>query len=155
MHVIEDTRQKDKKHKLKHSCFYEMGVKVLRCALPFGDYSFAPAISVDTKETMGEIASNLTADHERFRHECEKAKEYGCHLYILVETEWEIRDVSDVHLWKNPRYNESTKCINGDRLEKIMQTMQRKYGVTFMFCHPLNSAEMILRILNGEFENGK
>lgn len=153
MTIIEDTRQKLEQHKTKHSCFDEMGVLVTRCSLPFGDYCYPPSISVDTKANMDEIAMNLTGEHDRFRRECERAMEAGCSLYILVETEWEISSVDDVHKWINPRAPISKKSITGDRLEKIMKTMNRRYGVRFMFCKPINSAEMIIRILNGEFEN--
>lgn len=153
MHLIEDTRQKIDRHNIKHNCFDEMGIEVVRCALPFGDYALAPSISVDTKENMSEIAQNLTGEHERFRRECEKAQNANCHLYVLVETEWMIRSVDDVHIWENPRAVNSPKAVTGAKLEKVMKTMQRRYGVKFMFCHPINSAEMILRILNGEFED--
>lgn len=153
MHIIEDTRQKIDRHTMKHTCFEAMGVDIIRNSLPYGDYVLPPKISVDTKENMGEIANNLTGEHKRFRHECEKAQASGCHLYVLIETTDEIRSVDEVHLWINPRLAVSNKAITGERLEKIMKTMQHRYGVRFMFCHPINSAEMVLRILNGEFED--
>jgi ribosome-associated protein len=129
-----------------------MGVQLVRCALPFGDYAVIPEISVDTKNSMNEIASNLTADHERFRHECERAKEAGCILYVLVETEWNINSIDDVHLWKNPRSPLSQRAVSGELLEKIMKTMERRYGVRFRFCRPDKSAETIIKILSGEIK---
>lgn len=153
MIIIEDTRQKIDQHDIKHTYFSQAGVELIRCALPFGDYCKPPLISVDTKQEMGEIASNLTADHERFRHECERAQKAGCRLYILVETEWNIRDIDDVHIWVNPRRHFSSKAVTGKTLERIMKTMAHRYGVKFMFCRPSESAEMILKILDGEFEN--
>ena len=152
MILIEDTRQQANKHKLKHSHFEQMGVQLVRCALPFGDYAVIPEISVDTKASMDEIASNLTADHERFRHECERAKEAGCILIILVETEWNINSIDDVHLWKNPRSPISSKAVTGATLEKMMKTMERRYGVRFRFCRPDNAAETIVKLLSGEIE---
>ncbi len=155
MYIIEDTRQKLNQHTIKHQAFDRMDVSVLRCALPFGDYVLPPAISVDTKENMQEIAANLVGDHARFRQECLKAQEAGCHLYILVETEWEnINSIDDVHLWYNSRLIYSSKAVTGERLEKTMKTMQKKYGVRFMFCRPWESAKTIIRILNGDFEDG-
>jgi ribosome-associated protein len=153
MTLIEDTRQKIDQHDIKHTYFKQAEIELIRCALPFGDYCKPPTISVDTKQEMGEIASNLTADHERFRHECEKAQQAGCHLYILIETEWNIRDIDDVHIWVNPRRHFSVKAVTGKTLERIMKTMSHRYGVTFMFCRPSESGEMIMRILDGEFEN--
>lgn len=152
MILIEDTRQQANKHDLKHSQFQEMGVQLVRCALPFGDYAVIPEISVDTKNSMNEIASNLTADHERFRHECERAKEAGCMLFILIETEWDINSVDDVHKWQNPRSPLSSKAVTGATLQKMMKTMERRYGVKFRFCRPDKSAETIVKILSGVLE---
>lgn len=153
MILVEDTRQKVDQHGLKHTGFKQAGIELIRCALPFGDYCKPPAISVDTKQEMGEIASNLTAEHERFRHECERAQKAGCHLYVLVETEWNIKSVDDVHIWANPRRHYSPKAVTGKTLERIMRTMSHRYGVTFMFCRPSESAEMIVKILDGKFED--
>lgn len=150
MVLIEDTRQQNGKHDLKHRKFEELGVQVVRCSLPFGDYAIAPQISIDTKRNMEEIAQNLTIDHNRFRRECERAKEAECLLYILIETEWDIYSVEDVHKWQNPRSPLSTKAITGAKLEKIMQTMERRYNVRFCFCRPDKSAEFIIKILSGE-----
>ena len=142
-------------HTVKHENFADMGVELLRCALPFGDYAYPPKIAVDTKENIQEIAANLVGDHERFRRECIKAKEAGCHLYILVETRWEdINSVDDVHKWYNSRLIYSNRAVTGERLEKIMKTMQSKYGVRFMFCRPEEAAETIIKILNGDYEDG-
>lgn len=158
MTILEDTRQKSDKHKIKHSCFDEMGVQIIRNMLPFGDYAFPPNISVDTKENMDEIAGNIGGakqEHERFKRECISAKEAGTQLYILVETEWDIRSIDDVHKWVNPALIYRPRSITGDRLEKAMKTMSERYGVKFMFCAPCDSAEMIIRILSGEYENGE
>lgn len=153
--IIEDTRQKQNMHDIKHGMFETMGMNLLRCALPFGDYAYPPRISVDTKKNMQEIAADLVGDHARFRQECIKAKEAGCKLYILVETDWDkINSVDDVHIWYNPRLIYSSKAVTGERLEKTMKTMQSKYGVRFMFCRPEKSAEMIVSILDGAYEDG-
>jgi len=153
--IIEDTRQKIDQHDIKHQAFAEMGVELTRCALPFGDYAYPPRISVDTKENMQEIAGNLVGEHERFRQECLRAMKANCHLYILVETEWEtINSIDDVHLWYNPRLIMSRKAVTGEKLEKIMKTMTAKYGVRFMFCRPQEAAKTIIDILNGVCEDG-
>ena len=156
MVIIEDTRQKLDKHDLKHETFNSLGTELLRCALPFGDYAYPPRIAVDTKENIQEIAANLVGDHARFRQECIKAASAGCHLYILIETEWEsIHTIDDVHKWYNPRLIYSHKAVTGEKLEKIMRTMQQKYGVRFLFCRPEESANTIIKILNGDFEDGQ
>ena len=148
MYIQEDTRQKNDKHNIKHECFTDMSVELVRCKLPYGDYAPVPPVSVDTKENMDEIANNICGkEHKRFINECKGAKEAGCKLYILVENELNITDISQVHTWINPRAIYSPNCVQGPRLQKAMETISERYGVTFMFCHPSDSAKTIMEIL--------
>lgn len=147
MTIIEDTRQKNGMHELKHQRFNEMGVELVRNMLPFGDYALPPSISVDTKADMAEIASNIGTDHQRFKRECIAAKEAGCQLIILVENTDGIRSVDEVHTWINPDVIYRPRAITGERLEKAMKTMHERYGVRFEFCSPEQSAEKIMGLL--------
>lgn len=147
MTIIEDTRQKNGMHELKHQRFNEMGVKLVRNMLPFGDYALPPSISVDTKADMAEIASNIGTDHQRFKRECIAAKEAGCQLIILVENTDGISSVDEVHTWINPDVIYRPRAITGERLEKAMKTMRERYGVRFEFCSPEQSAEKIMGLL--------
>lgn len=147
MTIIEDTRQKNGMHELKHQRFNEMGVELVRNMLPFGDYALPPSISVDTKADMAEIASNIGTDHQRFKRECIAAKEAGCQLIILVENTDGIRSVDEVHTWINPDVIYRPRAITGERLEKAMKTMCERYGVRFEFCSPEQSAEKIMELL--------
>lgn len=148
MYIQEDTRQKNDKHNIKHEAFASMSINLVRCKLPYGDYAPVPPVSVDTKENMDEIANNICGkEHQRFINECKGAKEAGCKLYILVENELGITDLSQVHIWQNPRAIYSPKCVQGPRLQKAMETISERYGVTFMFCHPNDSARIITEII--------
>lgn len=148
MYIQEDTRQKNDKHNIKHEAFASMSINLVRCKLPYGDYAPVPPVSVDTKENMDEIANNICGkEHQRFINECKGAKEAGCKLYILVENELGITDLSQVHIWQNPRAIYSPKCVQGPRLQKAMETISERYGVTFMFCHPNDSAKIITEII--------
>ena len=127
MVIQEDTRQQAGKHELKHKAWADHGDKLIRCALPFGDYTAVPPVSVDTKASMHEIAQNIggsKAEHDRFRREIIRAKEAGCHLDVLVETDEGIEDLEGVRRWVNPRLIDSPKAINGERLCLAMKTMQ-------------------------------
>ena len=80
MVIQEDTRQQAGKHDIKHKWFEGHGVHLLRSKIPFGDYCLPPAVSIDTKENMDEIANNICGKaHKRFINECKAAKEAGCH----------------------------------------------------------------------------
>lgn len=148
MVIIEDTRQQNGKHDIKHNWFVTHGISLVRCKLPFGDYAPPPKVSIDTKRSIDEIAENIGNDHVRFKNECKAAQEAGCRLIVLVENDLGITDVSQVHTWENPRSVYSSRCIQGPRLQKAMETMHKRYGVTFMFCTPEESAKRILELLN-------
>lgn len=146
--IQEDTRQKAGKHDIKHAYFDDQGVNVIRCKLPFGDYAPVPPVSIDTKEDFEEIAANICGkEHRRFINECKAAKAAGCHLVILVENTLGITDLSQVHTWVNPRVLYSPNCVQGDRLQKAMETITERYGVEFAFCSPANSGARIMEIL--------
>jgi len=150
MFIIEDSRNKKGKHEQKHRTFEAHGDRVTRCALPVGDYALFPEVAIDTKASMQEIAQNIggtTEEHERFRRELIKAKENGCHLYVLIENDENIRNINDVRRWVNPRLIDSDRAITGERLAKAMLTMQERYGVTFLFCSPEQAAGMIHYLL--------
>ena len=147
MIIIEDTRQQKGKHELKHSHFNEMGVRLIRNMLPFGDYAKPPTISVDTKASVYEIANNIGSDHKRFKNECIAARDAGCQLIILVENTEGITCVNDVREWVNPDAVYRPRAITGERLAKAMQTMSERYGVRFEFCDPKDAAKRIMELL--------
>jgi ribosome-associated protein len=149
--IIEDTRQQKGKHDIKHKHFDDMGIDLVRCKLPFGDYAPIPPISIDTKANIDEIANNICStqkEHRRFINECKFAKAADCKLYILVENDLGITDLSQVHLWENPRADYSPNCVQGPRLQKAMETISERYGVTFLFCNPADAAGIIWELIS-------
>ena len=155
MTLIEDTRQQAGKHLIKQQYFADNGVEVVRCMLPFGDYALPPSLAIDTKNSMDEIAGNIggsSEEHQRFKRECIRAKEAGCHLIFLVENECGISSIDEVHLWNNPRSIYSDRAITGARLEKAMKTMSERYGCEFRFCKPEEAGQIIMTLLEGQDE---
>ena len=151
-YLLEDSRQQKNKHVVKNDWWSAHGDRVCRCALPVGDYALFPTVAVDTKASMAEIAQNIggsSKEHARFRNELIKARSFGCKLYVLIENEDGIRNTQEVAYWENPRLAECPVAITGERLSKAMVTMERKYGVTFLFCKPTEAAETINRLLGG------
>lgn len=146
--IIEDTRQKDGKHQQKHIGFEDLGVDLLRCKLPFGDYALPPAVSVDTKENLEEIAGNLCGsmkERDRFIRECKSAAAAGCQLVIMVETEHDgsLLDLGDIRIG-------SGKIVTGLQLYRAMTTVSGRYGVQFVLVRPEDAAKEIVRILHGK-----
>ena len=148
MLIIEDTRQKDGKHQQKHIGFEDLGVDLLRCKLPFGDYALPPAVSVDTKENLEEIAGNLCGsmkERDRFIRECKAAAAAGCQLVIMVETEHDgsLLDLGDIRIG-------SGKVVTGLQLYRAMTAVSGRYGVRFVLVRPEDAAREIMRILHGK-----
>ena len=143
--VIEDSRQKDGKHQQKHIGFEDLGVDLLRCKLPFGDYALPPAVSVDTKENLEEIAGNLCGsmkERDRFIRECKAAAAAGCQLVIMVETEHDgsLLDLGDIRIG-------SGKVVTGLQLHRAMTAVSGRYGVRFVLVRPEDAAKEIMKIL--------
>ena len=151
MIIIEDTRNQIGKHKLLNAELERLGIKVIRSKLYVGDYSRLDnqTVCVDTKKDGLEIANNLIKQHERFRNECLRAINGGIKLIILVEEEMPANE------WKSPvrRNGNVISQVKGEVLQKIVNTMQEKYGVEFIYCDKKQTAERLLEILGGKYES--
>ena len=130
-------------------------------------------ISVDRKNSIDEICGNLCSsqrEHERFRNELIAAQKSNCKMFAVIENDEKIRSVDEIRKWSNPRLHRYNKinymhrlgkwqnvknkgskppCDN-IRLIKTMHTMSAKYKIHWHLCSPYESAEMIVKLLNGE-----
>ena len=143
--IVEDSRQKVGKHQQKHIGFEDLGVDLLRCKLPFGDYALPPSVSVDTKENLEEIAGNLCGskkERDRFIRECKAAAAVGCQLVIMVETEHDgsLLDLGDIRIG-------SGKVVTGLQLYRAMTAVSGRYGVRFVLVRPEDAAKEIVKLL--------
>lgn len=141
-----DSREKKNEHVLKF--FDDNGIKWVTSKCLVGDYQNLenPMIVVDRKANLQEVAQNLTQDHDRFRRECELAKELGIHLVVLVEEE-NINQLRHVPKWYNYRLKFSPRAITGKQLWKIMATMSDKYGFEWKFSTRANYGRKLVEIL--------
>lgn len=174
--IVIDTRQqmRNKSHRMKEEYFKSQGLNILKSKLPCGDYSLLDNMSVviDSKDGLAEVVNNICgAEHERFRRECELAKENGIKLYILVEEDqvdangrYVVNNLADVKRWQNPRLKirkkvdgrwvqAYPKATTGVTLMKAMITMMYRHGCEFVFCRKKDAGKKILELL-GVQENG-
>lgn len=152
MVILEDTRQKKGKHDLKENWFAENDVMLFRSKLFAGDYCLPPAIAVDTKQNLMEIAGNIcgnAAERKRFREECKAAQTAGCKLVFLVEHGKTVKEAADLIGRKIKLGN--GRIIQGDQLFNAMAIIQERYGCSFEFCAPECTGQRIKEIL----ENGQ
>ena len=155
MSLVEDTRQQRGKHDMKAAYFESAGERVIRCALPVGDYQRPAKVAVDTKKDIIELGVDLKSDHARFRRECERARELGTQLVILVENLDGVRSHADLEEWTEPdesfeRRNRGGRAVRytGAAIAKACRTMHGAYGVMFGFCRPDESGAKVLEILD-------
>ena len=106
-------------------------------------------------EICKDIMSN---DHRRFRRECERAKELGIQLIVLIE---EVPPYGMVELWEVPRWKSSNEWhsygdpmtrVKPTALKRAMKTMTIKYGVQFRFCTRRQTAQRVIKYLKGEYK---
>ncbi len=136
------------------------------------DFLGSYKVCVDTKRDMTEIEGNICGkQHDRFKDECVLAQNNGIQLYVLVENQDGISCLDDVPGWKNPRIERYEMIVSkhkegkwkrvpepkapptaGKTLAKCMKTMQDRYGVKFLFCHPDEAGERILQLLTTQEE---
>jgi hypothetical protein len=143
--------------------FRASGVKYYISKLYIGDYMNLdnPRVIVDRKQNLDELCGNVCRQHERFRAELIRAQENGIRLIILCEHGHGIKSLDDVLFWRNPRARTKKlingrwvwteqKVMHGDTLYKILCTMQRKYGVSFLFCDKAETGRRIVEILSND-----
>ena len=134
------------------------------------DFLGTYSVAVDTKENIGEIINNICGKaHGRFRDECILAQNNGIQLYILVVNEDGVTCIDDLYRWQNPRlyrYNKIKYMHNlgkwqhiklpqkpptkGETLAKAMFTMEKEYGVRFLFCHPCEAGAKVVELLESD-----
>lgn len=158
MPLIEDSRQQVSpvdKHALKHAHFDSIGEHVIRCALPVGDYQRPARVAVDTKKDIIELGMDVKKDHARFARECERARDLGTQLVILVENEDGVASLRDLEGWVESdksfdKRNRTGKAVRytGKAIASACKTMHERYGVRFGFCAPEEAGAKVLRILD-------
>ena len=143
--------------------FDDKKIKHYVSKLYVGDYMSLdnPRLVIDRKQNLDEICGNVCQQHKRFRAELIRAQENGIRLIILCEHGHGIKSLDDVLFWRNPRARTKKlingrwtwteqKVMHGDTLYKILCTMQRKYGVSFLFCDKGETGRRIVEILSND-----
>lgn len=146
-----DTREKARAIKQIVSYFDETGVQHYTSKLFVGDYMSLdnPRVVIDRKQNLQEICGNVCQQHERFINELKRAKENGIKVIILCEHGGNIKSLSDVQEWVNPRLRTSPKAVSGKQLFKILFTIGQKYDVDFVFCDKRMTGYKIIELLGG------
>lgn len=151
MTFVHDTRDKIDKHKNVDDYLEGEGHKIVRTKMFVGDITLLnnQSICIDLKKDLLEVCGNVAQQHERFCAELRKAKENEIKLIILVEQKG-IGCLDDVREWVNPRLKKSPLAISGERLHKILYSLEKKYGCEFRFCEKKDTGKVIVDLLLGD-----
>ena len=149
--IYEDCRNQIGKHDNIHDYCQRENIKIVRHSLLVGDYQISNKgdIIVDTKHDVGELASNVFQEHERFRRELLRAQECGIQLIVLTE---ESLPGGRLENWRSPLDGSGIPRHRFDPavLRKAMITMQERYGVRFRFCDGRSTGKTLIAYLKGE-----
>lgn len=146
MIIYADTRQKDGKHTKKHEQIEKLGYTLEHKALSIGDYMIEGKdnISIDTKQNLDEIASNVFDESGRFMREVRKAYQNKVKLIVLVEQGGKIKSIEDV-----PQWNSKHSKITGRGLSNRLFRIHVAYGTEFLFCDKRVTGKRIVELLEG------
>lgn len=143
--IVVDTREKKNKKILEY--FDKVHQDYIVSKLDFGDYQIYKdnRVVIDRKDGLLEMSHNLcnTPEHERIKREIQRAKDCGVQKFIFLIGDSKIKCEADVEKWHSPH-----TIVKGSTLLKIMKTMKKKYGVSFMFCQKKQIGKHIVELLN-------
>ena len=138
-----DSRERKNEHILRY--FDRHGIDYEIRKLDVGDYMFeGGTISVDTKRSVDELASNMLNrnDHARFLREAKRAADSGVKLIVLLETS-KYKSIPDLREWRS-KYS----GISGRSLMDAIYKTHISYGVEFLFCPKISTGRRIIELLS-------
>lgn len=153
MIIIQDFREKHGHHNSIEQYCKENNILLYRMKLEVGDYmlgtfqngKYVPIgnISVDTKQDLSELATDLYKDKLAFNKKYRKCYDSKIQLYVLVEQE--VKSLQDIVTWSSPHTR-----VNGRLLLDMIDRLRKSYGVKFVFCPKNQTAQNIINILSNK-----
>lgn len=152
MQIQIDTREKARAITKILAEFERQGVRHYSSKLYVGDYMSLdnPRLIIDRKQNLQELCGNVCQQHKRFTDELKRAQEANIKLMVLCEHGGNIKTLSDVNKWYNPRLKVSPMAMNGPRLFKVLYSISKKYEVDFEFCTKAQTGKRIIELLGGD-----
>ena len=153
MIIIQDFREKHGFHNGIEQYCKKNNIHIHRMKLEVGDYmlgtfengKYAPRghKSIDTKQDLAELATDLYKDKIAFNKKYRKCYDNKIQLYVLVEQE--VKTLRDIVTWSSPHTR-----VNGRLLLDMIDRLRKSYGVKFVFCPKNQTAQKIIEILTSE-----
>ena len=96
---------------------------------------------------MGNEFQCVKMEFKRVNSELKRANDNGIKVIILCEHGGNVRELTDIRNWINPRLKTSPKAVSGQQLYKTLLTISLKYDVDFVFCRKSETAAKIIELL--------
>jgi hypothetical protein len=155
MIIIQDFREKHGHHEGITNYCKENNILLYRMKLEVGDYmlgtfengKYIPIgnRSIDTKQDLAELATDLYKDKIAFNKKYRKCYDNKIQLFVLVEQD--IKTLRDIVTWSSPHTR-----VNGRLLLDMIDRLRKSYGVKFVFCPKNQTALNIIKILTEDKE---
>lgn len=150
--VIADSREQDTARARRR--YESMGVPVERATLDYGDYTYnavlpngtpiynaseriLPAVTVERKESLDELAQCLTRARERFKREFQRAIDNKARIYLVVEN-------ANFENLINGKYRSK---FNANAFIGSVIAYMVRYNMCLLFCKEDTSGRLIKEIL--------
>ena len=157
MTVLVDSREQDTDRARWR--YASIGLPVERCTLDYGDYSYnatlpdgrriydisgrvQPAVAVERKMNLDELAECFGSGRERFEREFQRARDHGASIYLLVE---------DAN-WENLIHGHYKTRFNPNAFEASLLAFMVRYDLKLIFCKKETSGKLIRDILYRELK---
>ena len=140
---IFDSREKKNDHVKAY--FDRHGIAYRVEKLDVGDYMVdGGKVSVDRKQNLSELATNLMnrEDRSRFWREVRRAREQGIKLIVLCEHGGKVKTIKDVANWHSPY-----SPVDGKSLMNEIYRVHISYAVDFIFCSKRSTGKRIVDLL--------
>lgn len=160
--ILIDSREKPKAINHIKAAFDAAEIPHSVSKLYIGDYMDfnRPAVIVDRKQNIEELAKNCTSDHERFKRELERARAVRATLVILVEQNryksgdsWvQVESIEDLMLWSKTHKTKTGRdvTIRGEKVYRVLKSWVSRYDLRVEFCDKRSTGRRILEILYPE-----
>lgn len=150
--IIADSREQDTPKARRR--YNSMGVPVERATLDYGDYTYnavlpngmpiynaseriLPAVTIERKESLDELAQCFTRSRERFRREFQRAAANNARIYLVVEN-------ANFENLVNGKYRSK---FNANAFVGSVTAYMVRYNMGLLFCKEDTSGRLIKEIL--------
>lgn len=150
--IIADSREQDTPKARRR--YNSMGVPVERATLDYGDYTYnavlpngmpiynaseriLPAVTIERKESLDELAQCFTRSRERFRREFQRAAANNARIYLIVEN-------ANFENLVNGKYRSK---FNANAFVGSVTAYMVRYNMGLLFCKEDTSGRLIKEIL--------